>query len=162
MMNPAKVLKYGIMPVLECLGETEPRLNNIAAARMILAAAVQESQLTYRHQIGGPAHGFAQDEPIGAAEALRVDRMKGWHFLEAMGLPQTPVELHRALEFSEWAMVISARLKLWPLPERLPLDGEEQMAWEQYQQAWRPGKPHPHRWNHSWVTACQAVRDLGL
>lgn len=159
-MNPAQVLKYGILPVFEWMGESKPALNDIDAARMVLAASIQESGLTHRHQIGGPAHGFQQDEPIGAAEALRVDNtILKTRFLEKLGLPQEPVALHRALEWSEWGMVVSARLKLWPLPNRLPRQGEQDEAWDQYTASWRPGKPWPHKWEHSWVTACQAVRD---
>lgn len=158
-MNPTRTMKF-IIHVLDWMGETKPQLNSIDAGRMILASAIQESGLEHRHQIGGPAHGLAQEEPIGAAEALRIDNeVLNTRFLEALGLPQDRDKLHRALEWSEWGMVVSARLKLWPLPDRLPRQHEQDEAWKQYIAAWKPGKPWPHKWEHSWITACQAVRD---
>ena len=163
-MNPAEALKHVIMPTLEWMGKDRIQLASPHAGRLILAAAIQESDLMHRHQIGGPAHGFGQEEPIGAAEALRIDNsILRTRFLDRIGLPQDAVELHRALEWSEIGMVISARLKLWPISAPLPASAfDEAVAWHQYKTAWKPGKPHRHRWQHSWSTACQAMTDVGL
>lgn len=153
-MTPKDALNLAVRPSLRWMGAP---FDSVDASRMILAAALQESGLRTRHQIGGPAHGGTQFEIIGAAEAIRVDDLLGKHFLKRLGLPRDPEGLHRALEWSEIGMVVCSRLLLWPHPKALPSAGEQYEGWEQYYDRWKPGKPHPERWAASWAGACEAV-----
>lgn len=150
-MNPALALSTAIQPALSFMAEP---YNSEAAERMILAAWVQESGLEHRRQINGPARGFGQFEVAGCAEALRVNT----EIIGRLLLPTNAMDLHRALEFSDIGCAVCSRLILWPIPEPLPGDHEEAVGWRQYLRAWRPGKPHHDRWNHSWLTAGRAVR----
>ena len=66
-------------------------------------------------------------------------------------------ELYEALEFNDALAGVFARLNLWWLPQPLPSD--EDTAWDQYIDAWRPGKPHRGTWADAWA-AGESVRVL--
>ena len=152
-MNPTTFLNVAIRPTLRWMGEP---FDNALAERILLAIAMQESDMEHRHQVGGPAHGFFQFEPIGCAEAIRIDGLNQTRFFERLVLPTQYDELHVALEWSEAAMVVCARLILWSITRPLPGPHEQADAWRQYIRAWKPGKPHPDRWPANWALACEA------
>lgn len=157
-MIPATLLNLAIRPTLRWMGEPYDSLD---AERFLLAIAMQESNLEHRAQVPvAHAHGYWQFEPIGCAEAIRIDNLLGGRFLRELNLPRVPERLHEALQWSEVGMVVCARLMLWPVPAPLPGPWEQAVGWRQYVRAWKPGKPHPHRWVHAWVTAGQATNTI--
>ena len=56
---------------------------------MLIAIALQESRLTYRKQIGGPARGFHQFETGGVRAVLRHTAVDGYarSVVDALGYP---------------------------------------------------------------------------
>jgi hypothetical protein len=65
--------------------------------------------------------------------------------------------VHDVVEYSDVVACVFARLLLWTLPQRLPQPTETDMAWRQYIDAWRPGKPHPQRWPERYARAWMEV-----
>lgn len=61
MLSPAQFKKFVVEPSLSALGS---RYNSPAAVQLLMGTAIQESRLTYLHQLGGgPAVGVFQMEP---------------------------------------------------------------------------------------------------
>lgn len=61
MLNPTHVKQYVVEPALAALG---PRYHSPAAVQLLMGTAIQESNLTFLHQLGGgPAIGLFQMEP---------------------------------------------------------------------------------------------------
>jgi hypothetical protein len=62
-----------------------------------------------------------------------------------------------AIEHNDLLACGFARLNLWWLPAALPTRDQVDRAWEQYLEAWRPGKPKPRTWAKHWITAWERV-----
>lgn len=123
----------------------------LPAARLLYAIGLQETGFKCRSQYnGGPAKGYFQFEPIACQEVINRDRA----LLEKYQLPTERTDLYKAIQWSEVGMVISARIFLYyASPFRLPKRNESALGWQNYIRAWRPGKPHPHRWELNWKEA---------
>ena len=67
-MSPAEYLTDVIPAALALL---PPQMDTQEARAMLIAIALQESRLTYRKQIGGPARGLHQFETGGVRAVLR-------------------------------------------------------------------------------------------
>ena len=150
-MTPDILLRAAIVPALSVLPE---RMDSTQARAMLLAVALQESGLRHRAQIGGPARGFWQFEPIGV-EGVRTHHSTGEF---AVGINQTFLysqdAVYRAIEHNDVLAAAYARLLLWSLPDALPggrMDVD--YGWSLYIKAWRPGKPHRDRWDGNWRAA---------
>lgn len=145
-----------IEPTLEWL---LPDMDSPEARRMLLAIAGQESGFRYRRQIKGPARGWWQFELSGVVgiRTHTATRDACEHVLKELGYdPGMPSgEVFVRLEDNDLLACCFARLNLRWLPWPLPQDVGQ--GWEQYIEAWRPGKPHPDRWAGCWDTACEVV-----
>lgn len=137
------------------------------ARAMLVAIAMQESKVSYRKQVNGPARGFWQFE-INGVDGVRhhpVTRNYVLNILESLRYPLaiTTAEIHAALEHNDILACCFARLLLYTLPLHLPNADEIDDAWEQYLAAWRPGKPHRYTWTsnfeHSWQMLSE-IRDI--
>lgn len=158
-MNPTRLLKTAIMPALDELA-TLGIPSSIAAARFLLAIALQESGLAHRRQVvsggaeNGPAASFWQFEQGGGCKgvlthASAAPRMKS--ICEAYNVQPVPAALWEAMRYQDIVAAAAARLLIYTLPKGLPMTAED--GWSQYISAWRPGKPHPDEWPKNWALA---------
>ena len=152
-----ETLTHIITPALRIL---PPMMTSDAAKAMLLAIGMQESRLTHRKQIGGPARGLWQFERGGGvAGVLRHPRTQGhaatvcWR----LGNAGTTASVYHQLASDDVLAACFARLLLWTLPDALP--GRERVAegWGQYIRAWRPGKPRPETWADFYAQAWEVV-----
>ena len=139
--------RLALAPALSLL---PAQMDSPRARAMLCAIALQESGLQYRAQIGGPARGWLQFEPIGIDGVLQhhssADLAHG--VCHTLGYRAEAGELIAAIEHNDVLAVCFARLLLWRLPDDLPTT--EAQAWAQYVSTWRPGKPHETRWHANW------------
>jgi len=162
-MTPLRLLNTAIIPALQELkfcgipDTTEAR-------HFMLAIALQESALVRRRQLingageTGPAVSFWQFEQGGGCKGVLT------HFQVAQCMRRMCVEfnvtptaqgLWEAMRYHDVIAAIAARLLIYTLPDQLPATPEQ--GWEQYMDAWRPGKPHPNTWAQAWSTAAETV-----
>lgn len=137
-----------------------PPLASTRATAMLLAIGLQESKFTERIQLPhGPARGFWQFERGGGvrgvmshktSKPLLLAALRELRFDYAIGLE---LSCHRLVECNDTVAAVFARLLLATLPERLPALHEPNTAWQQYLDAWRPGKPHPETWRENYERA---------
>lgn len=155
-MTPRDFLSVAVIPALSLLPE---RMDSPAARSLILAICLQESDLRHRRQVKGPARGYAQFELAGVAGVLthRASADLANDLLARLDYPGAVGAVHAALEHSDVLTAGFSRLLLWTLPIRLPLSVESELAWKQYLEAWRPGRPRPERWAERYARAWAEV-----
>lgn len=156
-MTPADFIRFGLDPALALL----PRQMDTPEARaMIIAICLQESGLLHRRQLGGPARGFAQFEQGGGVKGVLAHRSSKAYAValcEALSIPVDIPVVYEALAWNDVLAAGFARLLLWTLPQPLPSLDDEDGAWAQYIDAWRPGKPHRDRWRRCWPQATECL-----
>lgn len=147
-----------------------PALNTPRSRAMIIAIGLQESQFKHRQQliggyrdwwksITGPAVSFFQFEKIGIRGVLEhpASRDMALELIDNLGYPEDVHTLWQALRHNDILATGFARLALWRIPDALPDPDEETLAWLQYVDSWKPGKPHPERWGANWARAWEIV-----
>ena len=128
---------------------------------MMIAIAMQESRWDERRQIGGPARGFFQFEFNGVKGVLnhKASQPAIFSVLDRLDYDHTPNTSFTAIEHNDVLAFAFARCLLWTLPGLLPARGEFDEGYDQYFEAWRPGKPHPQTWkkffNDAWNIVSQ-------
>ena len=138
-----------------------PRLDSPEAKAMMIAIAMQESRWDERRQIGGPARGFFQFEFNGVKGVLNHKSAGPFikHVLDRLDYDHKPETSYVAIEHNDPLAFAYARCLLWTLPGLLPGRGEVDEGWEQYIEAWRPGKPRRSTWdkffNDAWNIVSQ-------
>jgi hypothetical protein len=151
-------LTIAVGPALSLL---PPKMDTAAARAMLVAIALQESDLDHRRQRPGPARGYWQFERGNSTTRAGVYGVLT-HPQTAALARETIVRLdyepsvsvvHEAIEDNDVLACVFARLLLWTLPVRLPQPAETELAWKQYLDAWRPGRPHPERWPSRYALA---------
>lgn len=156
-MTPTEALTAAIIPALEALGE---KFQGPRAEIMLLAIFQQESGLRAIQQQGGPARGLAQfEEP--ACEDVIVRPTSRFHaatFCNALGIAPVAEAVYAALLTNDVLAAGFARLKLWNMPDELPIVGDSASAWDYYLNCWHPGKPRPDSWPTFYSIAQQAVQ----
>lgn len=148
-------------PVAEALLLLPAKMTSREAEVMLLAIGLQESRLTHRRQIGGPARGLWQFERGGGvAGVLRhpVSRDHAVRVCDARGVAPVPEQVYQRLEHDDVLAAGLARLLLFTDPAKLPGLGDEEGAWQLYLRTWRPGKPHRHTWDALYAQALEAVQ----
>ena len=156
-MTPGQALDAAVIPALKELGS---KYDSPRARVMLLAIAGQESGLKYRRQQPGPARGLWQFEQGGGVRGVlrhTASAKDATRLCLDHGVLPTPAALYSALEHDDVLAAGIARLLLWTLPGSLPAVGDENGAWAQYLEAWRPGKPHRDRWTANYRAAVSAV-----
>lgn len=159
-MTPQTFLLVGIDPGLRLLPS---RMDTPEARALLLAIALQESGLAQRRQLGGaPARGFTQFEPAGIRGVLahKASSTRLRQVCERLDISANVAAIHRAVEFCDPLCVVLSRLLLWTLPNALPTRDQEALGWQQYLDAWRPGKPRPYAWRANWVGAWAVMEGL--
>ncbi len=145
-MNPFIFIDCALTPGLSLLS---PTMNSPAARAMVMAICLQESELQHRRQIGGPARGYAQFEPVGCLGVLTHPRSRidAAHVCRDLDVPPQAETICTVMEWCDPLTVAFARLLLWTSPRPLPADEHRyEDGWKEYLRLWRPGKPHPETW----------------
>lgn len=162
-MSPLLLLRLAIAPALAELSRCGIP-DTTDARRMLLAIALQESGLRHRRQVvaggaeAGPAASFWQFERGGGcAGVLTHYRVAPTmrQFCDDFNVQPTTAGLWEAMRYHDILATVAARLLLYTLPSKLATTAEE--GWEQYLDAWRPGKPHPKTWAANWDLATLTV-----
>lgn len=102
----------------------------------------------------GPAMGFWQFESGGgvkgvmAHSAVSEIARRACH---SRGVPFVQDTVWRALGEDDVLAAVFARLLMWT--DSAPLPKTEGEAWAMYARTWRPGRPHPETWPHSYSLA---------
>jgi hypothetical protein len=147
------------MPALSLL---PTKMDTPEARVMLIAIGLQESGLTYRKQINGPARGFWQFEIVAVLDVmLRAQTTAvAASVLGARGMSSktNQREAHEQLERDDVLSCALARLLLWLDVAPLPALGESTTAWEYYKRNWRPGRPRPEHWPNNYARALQCVQ----
>lgn len=133
-----------------------------AATAMLLSIGLQESRFVHRRQVRGPARSFFQFERAGVRGVLTHPASQPhahWALL-SLSYPTsawTAGACHAAIEHNDILATVFARLLLWTLPDPLPLRADADGAWQQYLDAWRPGKPRADAWPANYAAAWEQV-----
>ncbi|MDZ4252688.1 MAG: hypothetical protein U1A72_08980 [Sulfuritalea sp.] len=143
-MTPHELLDLAIIPAFRLLPEN---MDSNAALAMCVAIAMQESRIQHRRQIGGPAHGYWQFEQGGGVRGVLTHPKSQPGIrtvLEALDYDPAsdPAACYAAIEHNDILAAAFARLLLYTLPDTLPARNAPGVGWTQYQNAWRPGRPH--------------------
>lgn len=118
---------------------------------MLVAIALQESGLTHRAQINGPARGWWQFEQIGIDGVEKHPATAKYSTEVRLALSIERDEVYEAIQYNDALAAAYARLLLWRHPEPLPID--QGKAWDYYISLWQPGKPRRKTWAHNWHVA---------
>jgi hypothetical protein len=158
-MTPQRLLNTAIIPALaELAARGIP--DTTAARRFVLAIALQESALAHRRQVvaggaeNGPAASFWQGEKGGGMILTLKHHATGKHahaLCAAYNVEATPGGVWEAIRYQDIVAAGLARLLVYTLPGKLPENAAQ--GWDQYVEAWRPGKPHRDRWDRNWGIA---------
>lgn len=165
-MNTTDFLRDVVDPSLDALSGICHRSMNADEARVIMVAiGLQESALTYRRQVGGPARGWFQFESGGGCKGVMTHKASAGPAMDVCKILAVPFEQADVFEALAWHDHLSAafaRLLLFTDAAPLPALGDVDGAWEYYLRNWRPGKPHPDVWPGNYARAMQAVRGSRL
>lgn len=131
------------------------------ATAMLLAIGCQESGFQFRRQMGGPAKSFWQFEANGGTRGVLEHPITRTTIRYVLRELQYDIHeaglIHQALEHNDTLAACFARCLLWTVPEPLPGPNDWQSGWDQYMEAWRPGKPHKEAWPVNFSIAWGAV-----
>ena len=151
-MSPRNFLVRAIEPGLALV----PGYMVSDAARVLLMAiAGQESGLSARAQVGGPALGYWQFEPVGVAGVMSGAASVMASVCATLDIVVTSV--WTALEWNDALACVVARLCLWLDVAPLPGIGDQVGGWDYYVRNWRPRKPDQTRWGAAYGVAVATV-----
>ena len=152
-MNLSDIDNLVLTPALSML---PPHMDTHSARAMLLAIGLQESRFQHRRQIRGPARGWWQFEVGGVRGILThtLTRRPITEVLHRLGYRDNEATgIHPIIEHNDILAAAFARLNLWWLPQALPSPVQPVQGWDQYIEAWRPGKPHSHTWERHFQAA---------
>lgn len=158
-LKPKTLLDNAIYPALALLPE---QMNSLQAIALMIAIGLQESELRYRLQAGGPARGYWQFERGGGVQGVLTHPATAFHIqsvLVGLDYPTnaTSNNCYNAIAHNDILAASFARLLIWSNPDALPDEGEAQRAWNYYIECWRPGKPHVETWGKNFRDAWELV-----
>ena len=153
----AAIIEYAINPAMALL---PPKMTSDKATVMLLAIGLQESRLTHRKQIGGPAKSFLQFESGGGVKGVMAhsaSSSSAQSLCQALAVPFDRPAIFQSMEFNDVLAFGLGRLLLYTDPKALPEIGDANAGWDLYQRVWRPGKPHRQTWDELYAVACKVV-----
>lgn len=157
-MTLTELRERAIAPALALL---PARMSSNQAEIMLLAITQQEDPEQRRRQWPtGPARGLWQFERGGGVRGVLNHSASRSHALsvcKARGVEVDADSVWAALEHDDVLSAAFARLLLWTDPKPLPRANDPHGAWSLYERTWRPGKPHPQRWDARFAAAVRAV-----
>jgi hypothetical protein len=143
--------------------------NSPRARAMLLSIGLQETEFKARRQLvagekrwwksQGPAVGYWQNERIGIQGIMQHHRAGPMlrNICDTLGYPFDLDVLYDAVKYDNILAVVIARLMLWVHPDPLPGPNDVSTSWQYYLRTWRPGKPHPERWEDNYRRAWEIV-----
>lgn len=154
-MDPllSDVTRSAIDPALALL---PPAMDTPQARLLLLAIGLQESGLCARCQVvegggRGPARGLWQFERAGGVLGVLQHPKTKAHALsvcEARDVAADSRTVWEALEHDDVLAAAFARLLIYSDPLVLPDQKSVEAGWRLYAlRTWRPGRPHPERWD---------------
>ena len=137
------------------LSRLPARMDSPEARVLMLAIGLQESRMTDRRQLGGPARGLWQfevgtPETRGGVEGVLLHPASSRYLVAtcaACDLRPVAQVIHAQLEHDDVLAAIVARLLLWTDPAPLPAIDDAEGGGGYYLRPWRPGKPPPEAWH---------------
>lgn len=161
-MTPSAFMRNALEPALALLPAT---MDSPEARAMCLAICLQESRLTHRAQIGGPAKGYAQFERGGGVIGVLTHVATKKHIQNVLAELDYPSAdswvCHEAIEHNDILCAAFARLLLYTLPDLLPVQDDPEGGWIQYTKAWRPRNPYRQTWDafysQAWLEVTHGV-----
>ena len=164
-MNIEVANKTILTPAFELLPK---KMDSREARVLLLTTALQESGLLHRYQlvqgrpgVKGPARGLWQFERGGGVKGVLTHRASAAlakEIQEARGHGSGVDAAFQALEKDDVFAAAMARLLYYTDPYNLPEIGQAQRAWNLYLRTWRPGKPHPDKWNGYYTEVVEALK----
>lgn len=150
------------MAIAPALSLLPTRMNSAEAQAMVVAICLQESKLSHRRQIKGPARSYAQFEGGrlgGIANVLSHPHSARLAHTFCVVLDVAPDidTVYQAIEWNDLLCAGFTRLNLWTSPSPMPGIDEPDRAWHIYETTWHPGKPHRSTWNNYYAQAWAAV-----
>lgn len=130
------------------------------ATLMLLAIGQHESGFKYRFQSpSGIARGYWQFELTGLRGVMRHEETKApaKDACKALGYRFEAYPLMDALPHNDVLACVFARLLLWTLFDPMPAIGDQDEAYRQYRETWRPGKPRPDAWPADYAKALSVM-----
>lgn len=158
-MIPRLFVDIAVVPALSML---PARMNSKEARAMLVAIALQESRITEREQIGGPARSYFQMERGGGVTGVLShpsSRSLAMDICTRLDIMPMTQPVYAAITYNDVLAAAFARLLLWTSPLQIPKEHEAFAGWQMYQSTWRPGKPHPDRWNGNFDQAWAVVNE---
>lgn len=146
-MELPDVIQFVVTPGLGLLPGS---MTSPGAVAMLLSIGLQESRFIHRRQIGGPARGFYQFEHGGGVKGVLQHHQTSQlicDILDRLQYDHSSLTSYTAIEHNDLLATVYARLLLWTLPDSLPKQEEYDRSWDQYIEAWRPGRPHRASWD---------------
>ena len=147
---------------LKCIDEAlhllPEKMDTCAARVLLLAIGLQESRLTHRQQIGGPAKGLWQFEQLGGVLGVLKHRstiVYAFRLCHEREVAPFTNDVYEMLAHDDVLAAGFARLLLYTDPHPLPVAGDKQGSWDYYIRTWRPGKPHRHTWDELYDKAME-------
>lgn len=158
---PAQIIyQHVIVPTLQHLAQTEPRLDSRAARQLLLGPAAHESQgFRYIFQTGGgPARSLWQIEPRTGLVSVMTWLEHTSALREAVfGLAWSGADLAAQYAWNHALACALARIYYWRLPAALP-DSLAGLAgyWKRYYNT-PAGKGTPEEWLRDYQRHCAGV-----
>ena len=141
-----------LTPALELLPD---RMESPRARVMLLAINLQEDPLQERTQRGnGPARGLFQFERGGGVRGVLshpATAEVASVVCTARGVAPEERAVWNSLQTDDILAACFARLLLWTDPK--PMAQNAGQGWGLYARVWRPGKPHPEKWDDNYARA---------
>lgn len=162
--TPIELLGQVIEPTLQMLPvRFDMPDDRLSIRAQLIAESLQETSLTTRQQIGGPAHGLWQFEDGDESAIALVLRHPlvgsiAQAFCQKRGVSPTHDAVYEAVLADDILACGFARLDLYCDPHPLPALGDAQSAWNVYMRVERPGGPRPAAWQGNYAEAWQAVK----
>ena len=159
-MNVQLFLANAVTPAIKLLPTA---MDNLASRALLIAIALQESRLTYRRQVDGPARGYYQFEQAGGIRGV-LNNQETKPIIQGI-LANLDYNLAgeyicwTAIEHNDILATVFARLLLWTSSKSLPLSTDVQGGWDYYVDCWRPGKPHRETWDQFYIRAWWEVQN---
>lgn len=159
-MTTELFLRLAVDPALALLPEA---MGTPSARALLVAIALQESDLQARRQHFGPARSYFQFETGGIAGVLThpASRSIATRVCEALDVAPNIQSVYAAIEYHDVLAVVCARCLLWTSPLALPDRTSSPAAWRLYTATWRPGTPRPDAWGANFSGAWSHV-DQGV
>lgn len=141
-----------LTPALQLL---PAQMDRPLARIMMLAINLQEDPLQERIQRGnGPARGLWQFERGGGVRGVLAHPSTAAiadSVCVARAVVAEESAVWRLLQTDDVLAACFARLLLWTDPKPMATNADE--GWGLYARVWRPGRPHPEKWNDNYARA---------